>query len=57
MTESTRADVDGVPELVTYEDDGHVVVCEAENPQAWIRADTVVTVEDVEQDRVRYETI
>ena len=50
-------DADGVPELVAYEDDGNVVLCEADNPQAWIRSDTVVRAEDVEQDRVRYETV
>ena len=52
MTES-----DGVPELVTYEDNGNVVVCEAENPQAWIRSDTVVRAEDDGRDRVHYETV
>ena len=51
------AESDGVPELVTYEDDGNVVVCEADNPQAWIRSDTILQVEDDGKNRVRYETV
>lgn len=42
---------------VAAEDGGGVVLRDPENPDAWIRSDTVVRAEDVERDRIRFETV
>lgn len=42
-------------EVVAYEDGDAVVLCDPENPAAWVRSDTVMTATDVERDRTPLE--
>lgn len=37
---------------IAYEDDEYVVLCDRENPNAWIRTDTVVSAKAVERDQI-----